>query len=186
MRPAGFRTDNHNGSLYALDGQNRTVRHNLSGNSGHGDVDTPSKCLYLPQDRARQLAALLDDKTKKVRIVYLNKKTQNLHVWNGDDSKMPEDGHPGIGIFDKQTDKLLDSWPAVPQPAVGLLPFEMHYFRDRQGDFTASRHLGHPIHKVYENEKEFDAALKASGFRPFFSGSSNPSGGKPSPAPPRP
>jgi hypothetical protein len=186
MLPAGFRTDNH-GSLYAIDRQERTVRHNLSGHSEHGQVHAANRCVYLTQQQALQVKEWMNARHDegKVRLVYLDKKTRVLHTWTGDDSTLPADGHPGVGFFDRRTGALIDSWPTRPEPAVGMLPFEMEYMRDAKGDTISGRHLGHPIHRVYETPQEFDSALKQSGFKPFFTPAAaplpRPSGKAPAP-----
>jgi len=171
MRPAGFRTDDEHGSLYAIDDQQYTVRHNLSGHSAHGTIDPPAKCLYLTEAQRNLVHAHMHAENSKLRVVYLDKKTRLLHTWKGNDADMPAGGHPGIAIVDKASDKIIDSWPASDIPAVGLTPFEMRYARDPQGGLIASRHLGHPIYKIYPVQAEFDEALKKAGFKAFFASS---------------
>ena len=166
--PVGFRTDNARGSLYAIDAQNRITRHCLTGHSNHGDVEAPSRAIYLAENQREILQRHLHDKNSQVRLVYMDKQTRLRHVWQGDDTVIPADNQPGIVVFDRRSGNEIESWPASAVPAKGLTPFDMSFERKPNGDLFATRHMGHPIHQVYESRAEFDAELKKAGFTPFF------------------
>ena len=175
---SGFKTEK--GSRYSINELGKTSRTKLSKGKGQGTTYEPHAALYVASENAQNI---LEDMRSgaltggnSIRLGYIDLKN-NVFKTVTDTAQIPAGVEAVVGVVDKNTNQLINSYKAQLTPAVGLAPVEKLYTPDGM----TNTHLGNKIVEVFGQPKTPDK--KAEGLPSAVEQTPAPA---PAPAPAKP
>lgn len=128
------------GSTYEVTESGQTVRTKRSEGRGQGETYPPHTAFYVqPGDHTNILSDMQGGMgNNSVRLGYVK---DNTFTPVSNVQEIPEGIQPVVGVFDKESNKVVGMYTAQTTPAVGLHPVEKLY----NSDGTSSTHVGNQI-----------------------------------------
>ena len=133
------------GSTYVVNQQGRTVRTKRSEGKGQGTTYDPMPVMYVSTIDSKNILGDMAGGQTSVRLGYID----NGKFVNVANNQFPEGFDPVVGVFNKNTNKIVSQYSAKIEPSVGLHPVEKLYNKDG----TATTHVGNSIVKIDGVEK---------------------------------